>query len=149
VKAEIEPMTLTSMSPTLRSFVSRLLILSAASVAFSGCSEAQPPAKKRTEPTTTLSVTPIAGVKSMTKARKCAGDSVSLSICMAEMVLADIRATYGNAGGGVSEIRALSSTSWQASMSQEEREDMITYEFDVAKDGTVSIKSKKESTKSY
>lgn len=82
--------------------------------------------------------------------RKCKPTNLEKSVCMIEMLLADISANYGwVSGGGVSEIRQLSGTSYQITLPQEGRDDIFTYEFKVETDGTVTLTSKKESTKSY
>jgi hypothetical protein len=130
--------------------MTRLMMASICTVVCSGCSDTQAPAKTRAEPSAALSAKPDAGGESTVKPRQCKTTNLDRSICMAEMILADISTNYGwVSGGGVSEIKQLSGTSYQITLPQEEREDIYTYEFDVAKDGTVSIKSKKESTKSY
>lgn len=66
---------------------------------------------------------------------------------MIELMLNDIAASYGaTGGGGISNIKALTSTSYSVSLPQEERIDVLTYEFKVASDGTVSIAGKVPST---
>ncbi len=89
-----------------------------------------------------------AGQVTMKMSKKCKPDALSRSRCMIDLMLDDVMATYGQpAGGGISSIKAMSSTSYQISLPQEERVDIFTYDFDVKADGTVSIKGKKESTK--
>ena len=69
--------------------------------------------------------------------------------CMIELMLEDIATNYGGiGGGGISSIKAASSTSYVVSLPQEERIDLLTYEFNVKADGTVSVKSKVASTQS-
>ena len=69
--------------------------------------------------------------------------------CMIELMLEDIATNYGGiGGGGISSIKAASSTSYVVSLPQEERIDLLTYEFNVKADGTVAVKSKVASTQS-
>jgi|JRYJ01.1.fsa_nt_gb hypothetical protein len=86
----------------------------------------------------------------VTTSKKCKADNLHRSMCMIELILADLAANYRDTGGGgISQIRALTSTSYSVSLPQEERVDTLTYEFEVKADGTVSLKSKTPSTKSY
>ena len=83
----------------------------------------------------------------MTSSKKCKSDNVHRSKCMIELMLEDIAATYNaTGGGGISNIKALTSTSYSVSLPQEERIDVLTYEFNVAADGTVVITRKVPST---
>lgn len=83
----------------------------------------------------------------MTASKKCKPDNLHRSKCMIELMLNDIAASYGaTGGGGISNIKALTSTSYSVSLPQEERIDVLTYEFKVASDGTVSIAGKVPST---
>lgn len=69
--------------------------------------------------------------------------------CMIELILEDLAKNYdGASGGGISSIKAASSTSYIVSLPQEERIDLLTYEFAVKADGAVSLKSKVASTQS-
>jgi hypothetical protein len=69
--------------------------------------------------------------------------------CMIELILEDISATYdGVSGGGISSIKATTSTTYVVSLPQEERVDLLTYDFNVKADGSVSVKSKVASTES-
>ena len=80
----------------------------------------------------------------------CGSDNFSRSQCMIRLILDDLQHNFkGNAGGGITEIRAESSTSFTASWSKEERVEKYTYQFEVGKDGSVSIKSKTESQESF
>jgi hypothetical protein len=86
----------------------------------------------------------------MKMSKKCEPTNLHQSICMVELILADISRNYGwVGGGGVSDIKLLSSTTYQITLPQEERDDIYTYEFEVKKDGTVSMIGKTESAKSY
>ncbi len=83
----------------------------------------------------------------MSTSKKCPPGNLHRSRCMIELLLEDIAANYGGvSGGGISSIKAASSTSYVVSLPQEERIDLLTYEFDVKADGTVSVKSKVAST---
>lgn len=80
---------------------------------------------------------------------KCGDSELEKSRCMIELILADIKANYKEAGGGgITSIKAGVGMSYSISLPQEERTDVFTYEFQ-QKDGAISIKSKKESTESY
>lgn len=79
----------------------------------------------------------------------CGTSTLERTACMIELMLADIRATYDwPDGGGISQIVGESSTSYTVSLPQEERADLITYDFEVSGD-TVSMVGRKEGTESY
>lgn len=85
--------------------------------------------------------------KPMSLSKKCPPGNLHRSRCMIELLLEDLAANYGGVGGGgISSIRAASSTSYTVSLPQEGRIDLITYEFDVAADGTVKLRSKTPGT---
>ncbi len=85
--------------------------------------------------------------KTMSLSKKCPPGNLHRSRCMIELLLEDLAANYGGVGGGgISSIRAATSTSYVVSLPQEERIDVLTYEFDVKADGTISVKSKVAST---
>lgn len=85
----------------------------------------------------------------MSASKTCLNDNLHRSICMIELILADVEKEYGGVdGGGIDAIKAPTSTSFAVSLSFEERVVTWTYEFDV-KDGSVAIKTKTESVKSY
>jgi len=87
--------------------------------------------------------------KTMTPAKQNTSSNLYRNRCMIELILEDIAANYGGVGGGgISSIKAASSTSYVVSLPQEERIDLLTYEFNVKADGTVSVKSKVASTQS-
>ncbi len=79
----------------------------------------------------------------------CAPNTFSQYACMVELMLTDINAEYSWVNGNVSEIKTLSPMTYQVTIPQDERADIYTYEFEVAKNGGLAIKSKKESTRSY
>lgn len=82
----------------------------------------------------------------MTTSKKCKDTNLHRTQCMIELILEDIAANYDTpGGGGISSIKAVSSTAYVISLLQEERIDLFTYEFDV-KTGSVSLKSKAAST---
>jgi hypothetical protein len=85
----------------------------------------------------------------MNMSKKCAKDNLHQSICKIEMILEDISKNYAWIGGEVSEIKLIATNSYQITMPQNERADIFTYEFAAKADGTVTIVSKKESTRSY
>jgi hypothetical protein len=81
---------------------------------------------------------------SANNSRECKMNALEQSICIYELILADMAATYEmTGGGGISGIRQVATTSFVVSVSQEERTDLVTYEIDVAKSGAVSIAGKK------
>lgn len=87
--------------------------------------------------------------KSMPASKSCKDDNLHRAICMVELIMEDLNAHYdGVGGGGISQIKAESSTSYTVSLPQEERVDLITYAFE-AKDGKVTLKSKTPSTQSF
>lgn len=78
-------------------------------------------------------------------AKECQMDALHRSACIFELILDDLKATFPMAGGGgISAIEQDSTTSFTASISQEEGVHHITYEIAIAGDGTVSIASKVE-----
>ncbi len=89
------------------------------------------------------------GQTAMTASTKCAANTFSQYSCIVEMMLTDINAEYSWVSGNVSEIKTLSPMTYQVTIPQDERADIYTYEFEVAKNGGLAIKSKKESTRSY
>lgn len=97
----------------------------------------------------TASKTTKAGQVAMKMSKKCEPNTLHQSICMIELILQDVAANYHWVSGDVSSIKALSSTSYEVTIPQDERADIFTYDFATKADGTVTLKSKKESTKSY
>jgi hypothetical protein len=85
----------------------------------------------------------------MNMSKKCAPDSLHQSLCKVEMILADISKNYSWIGGEVSEIKLIATNSYQITLPQNERADIFTYEFTAKPDGTVTMVSKTESTRSY
>lgn len=99
-------------------------------------------------PTTPKSV-PKKDRKTMAPAKQNTNSNLYRNRCMIELILEDITTSYGGVGGGgISSINAASSTSYVVSLPQEERIDLLTYEFNVKADGTVSVKRKVASTQS-
>lgn len=81
--------------------------------------------------------------------KPCQNDNLHRAKCMIELILADVERSHGGIdGGGISQIKAVSSTSYAVSLPLEERVETITYEFEV-QDGSVSLKSKSTATKTY
>ncbi len=111
-----------------------LLMVSAA-----GCSDTDA-AQRRTSASTRGNV--------MTEA-KCAEDQVSRSICMIRIILDDVQKRNGGIdGGGISEIKAVSSTTFTVSLPREERIEQLTYEFGYAA-GTVTLKKRTENAQGF
>jgi hypothetical protein len=129
----------------------RNLVIAAALVTFASCNKTDSSAATGAVENKTVKTGQTLMKQTAVKmSRKCKPTNLEKSVCMIEMLLADISANYGwVSGGGVSEIRQLSGTSYQITLPQEGRDDIFTYEFKVETDGTVTLTSKKESTKSY
>lgn len=78
-----------------------------------------------------------------TNAKDCTMDALNQSVCIYQLILDDLKATYPfPAGGGIQSIVQRSTTGFVASLGQEERVDEITYEIAIAADGSVSIAAK-------
>lgn len=85
----------------------------------------------------------------MAASKTCKDDNLHRSICMVELILADLDTNYdGVGGGGIAQIKAATSTSYVVALPQEERQEQLTYEFTV-EGGTVTLKSKTPDAKSY
>jgi hypothetical protein len=81
---------------------------------------------------------------------ECGTDNFSRSQCMIRLILDDLKSNFkGDAGGGISGIKANSSTSFTVSLPKEERVEKYTYEFAIGPDGNPFIKSKNESVESH
>lgn len=78
----------------------------------------------------------------------CADDPASRSTCMIRIILDDVQKTAGGAGGGISEIKALSSTSYRVSLPREERVAQFTYRFAV-RPGAVRLTGRSEDARAY
>jgi hypothetical protein len=105
------------------------------------------------QPAATATSTPAPRTSSkgtaMSASRPCGAGNLQRSRCMIELILADVEQTHGAIdGGGISQIKATSSTGYAVSLPLEERVETVTYEFEV-KDGSVAIKNKSSATKSY
>lgn len=80
----------------------------------------------------------------------CATDPVAQSICIYQVLLADVAKTYRQrGGGGISSIVQKSTTTFDVRIAQEGRADILTYTVDVAKSGKVRVVGKTETTRSY
>ena len=89
------------------------------------------------------------GATEMSKA-DCGQDAIARDSCMIRMILDDVAANYaGEPGGGISRIEAGPGDSFTVFLPKEERRLSVTYEFAVAKDGTITIKDKQEAVKSF
>ena len=67
--------------------------------------------------------------------------------CLIRAALDDLAKTYKNVGGGgISEIKQLSTYVYRISIAQEERVDQVTYEFDTASKGRFVILKRSTST---
>lgn len=94
-------------------------------------------------------LSPTGAATPVSASMPCGTRSLERNTCMIELMLADVRATYdGPDGGGIASIRAQSSTSYTVSLPQEERVDLLTYDFAVSGDA-VSITGRTEATESF
>lgn len=85
--------------------------------------------------------------KPLPPAKKCPSGNLQRTRCMIGMLLDDLGASYdGAGGGGISAIRATTSTTYVVSLPQEGRIDVMTYEFEFKPGGSVRIKSRTLST---
>lgn len=81
--------------------------------------------------------------------KQCGNTPLSRSICMIQLMLDDTGGRFGPITvSGVSQIKAVSSTSYTISIPRHERVQIFLYEFDVA-DGLVTVKNRTESVRSY
>lgn len=81
--------------------------------------------------------------------RVCTMNAIERSKCAIEAILAELARSYKlTGGGGITEIRQNTSTSYTVSIAQEERVDQFTYEVEIDSAGKVTILNVKESTKS-
>lgn len=100
-------------------------------------------------PHTTQRLIPKKDGKTMSRTKQNPSENLHRSRCMIELILEDITTNYGGVGGGgISSIKAVSSSSYMVSLPQEERIDLMTYEFDFKPDGTIVLKGKVASTQS-
>ena len=80
---------------------------------------------------------------------KCGTTMLEKSDCMIRTTLEDIKATYTHkGGGGITEIKALATNIYRVSISQEERIDHLTYEFEWKANGELIISKRTENTES-
>ena len=85
----------------------------------------------------------------MPAAKRCGNTEIERSTCMIELILDDVKTNYKEVGGGgITNIRAGVGMSYSIARPQEERTDILTYEFEL-RGGEIAIKSKKESTETY
>ena len=85
----------------------------------------------------------------MSASKPCGATEIERSACMIELILADLRANYREVGGGgITRIEAGAGMSYAVSLPQEERTDVLTYEFEF-RGGAVVMKRRTESTESY
>ena len=84
---------------------------------------------------------------SMNSKPDCGKTTLSKSECMIGFVLEDIKSNYKHVGGGgITEIKSIATNVYRASISQEERIDHITYEFDLKSNGELHISKRTESS---
>lgn len=81
----------------------------------------------------------------MTSNSDCSKTALSKSECMIKLALEDIKNTYKHVGGGgITEIKSTASNTYTVSISQDERIDHITYEFNSKPSGGLSIFKRSE-----
>ncbi len=115
-------------------------VLTLAAVALAGCSE-RSAAENAQAPIET-------GKGAVMSEQKCENDPTSRSLCMIRMLLDDVAKDPDRAGGGISEIKALSSTSYEVALPKEGRIVHRTYSFE-AKDGAIRMKPPTERVESF
>lgn len=75
----------------------------------------------------------------------CAEPALARTRCLIQMALDDLEATYPHVGGGgITQISAMATNAYRISISQEERIDHVTYEFEVKPDGRAVILKRTE-----
>ena len=80
-----------------------------------------------------------------TASRVCGEPALARTRCMIQIALEDLEAIYSHTGGGgITEIKAVATDVYRISISQEERIDQVTYEFDVGPDGRTVIRKRTE-----
>jgi hypothetical protein len=80
-----------------------------------------------------------------TVSKVCAEPALARTRCLIQIALDDLEATYPHVGGGgITQIRAMATNVYRISISQEERIDHVTYEFEVRRDGTTVILKRTE-----
>ncbi len=78
----------------------------------------------------------------------CHEPALARTQCLIQAALEDLAATYPNTGGGgIVEIKALSTLVYRISIAQEERVDLVTYEFEIEPDGRTRIVKRTEGVK--
>ena len=86
-----------------------------------------------------------AAVKAVSKV--CAESALARTRCLIQMALDDLEATYPHVGGGgITQISAMATNVYRISISQEERIDHVTYEFEVKPDGRTVILKRTENS---
>lgn len=76
-------------------------------------------------------------------AEDCQMNALARSACVFELILEDLKANYPfTDGGGITSIQQNSTTSFTASIAQEERVDKVVYEIEFGSDGSISIAGK-------
>lgn len=75
--------------------------------------------------------------------KACTESAVARSICVLKRIMDDIAETYPEVGGGgITSIRLETSSLYIVAIAQEERIDLLSYEFEIAEDGEVHILSR-------
>ncbi|GEM_PF-1411145 len=80
--------------------------------------------------------------------QKCDNDPVSRSVCMIRMILDDVAKDPDRGGGGISQIKAASSTSYEVALPKEGRIVHKTYSFEV-KEGSIRMNPPTERVESF
>jgi hypothetical protein len=98
-----------------------------------------------------ISEAPVAaqeGARLMNSGSTCGKTALEQSMCMIEAALKDVKATYMRVGGGgITDIRLVATKTYTVSISQEERVDLITYEFDIKSNGQLVLLKRSEDTR--
>lgn len=82
--------------------------------------------------------------------KNCKSNSIVKSKSLINFILADILATYTHTGGGgITSIKEIATHTYEVSIAQEERMDVLTYELSNDEACTVKLLKKSESTISF
>lgn len=80
----------------------------------------------------------------------CGRNNITRDSCMIRMILDDVAANYAaEPGGGITRIEAGPGDTFTVVLPKEERSVHVTYEFEVGKDGEITIRDKQEKVKSF
>lgn len=90
-------------------------------------------------------------IQAMTdQSKNCKSNSIVKSQSLINFILEDILATYAHSGGGgITSIKQTVTHTYEVSIAQEERMDVLTYELAIDEDCAVTLLKKSESTVNF